>query len=120
MTKPPSFHRGEVWLVNVDPSRGAEIQKTRPAVVMNADTVGRLPLRIVVPVTDWKARYADFPWFVHLPADAPNGLSKDSGADGFQIKSVSEGRFVRRLGKLTDDQVADIAAAVALCVGFTP
>jgi mRNA interferase MazF len=46
---------------------GAEIQKLRPAVVVSVDAVGRLPLRIVVPVTDWKPVYAAFPWFVRLP-----------------------------------------------------
>jgi mRNA interferase MazF len=46
-----------------------------------------------------------------------NGLSKDSGADAFQTKSVSETRFVRRLGVLTAVQVDEIAEAIALCVG---
>ena len=46
--------RGEVWKVNFSPSVGAEIQKVRPAVVLSLDVVGRLPLRIVVPITDWK------------------------------------------------------------------
>lgn len=44
--------RGEVWLVSFDPSLGAEIRKVRPAVVINIDEMGRLPLRIVVPITD--------------------------------------------------------------------
>ncbi len=96
MTKPPEPHRGEVWLVNFDPTTGAEIQKMRPAVVMNLDAVGRLPLRIVVPITDWKPRYDELPWFVHLPPDSSNGLSKASGADGFQVKSVSVDRFAER------------------------
>jgi mRNA-degrading endonuclease toxin of MazEF toxin-antitoxin module len=45
---PPT--RGEVWLVNVDPPTGAEMGKVRPAVVINRDSVGRLPLRMVVPI----------------------------------------------------------------------
>src|SRR5262245_11171167 len=98
MAKVPVPKRGEVWLVDFDPSVGAEIQKLRPAVVINVDSVGRLPLRMVVPITDWKPAYANFPWFVELPASAGNGLSKDSGADAFQTKSVSEQRFVRPLG----------------------
>jgi mRNA interferase MazF len=76
-----------------------------------------LPLRIVVPVTDWKPVYAAFPWFVEIPATPTNGLTKDSGADAFQVKSVSETRFVRALGELTDAQLDGIAEAIALCVG---
>ncbi len=109
--------RGEIWLVRFDPSAGAEIRKVRPAVVASLDAIGRLPLRIVVPVTDWKADYANLSWFVPLAATAGNGLSKDSGADSFQVKSVSEVRFVRRLGVVTGDQMDEIASAIALCVG---
>ncbi len=56
-----SPRRGEVWMVRFDPSVGAEIQKLRPAVVVNVPEVGRLPLRIVVPITDWKSTYAALP-----------------------------------------------------------
>lgn len=113
----PAPKRGEVWLVNFDPAAGAEIQKVRPAVVISLDTIGRLPLRMVVPITDWKPNYAHFPWFVELAASPTNGLTKDSGADAFQTKSVSENRFVRRLGKITLVQLDEIASAIALCVG---
>ena len=81
------------------------------------DAIGRLPLRIVVPITDWKSQYAGFPWFVQLRADSTNGLSKDSGADAFQVKSLSIGRFVRRLGNVTMEQAEAVATAIALCVG---
>jgi mRNA interferase MazF len=96
---------------------GAEIRKIRPAVVISLDSVGRLPLRLVVPVTDWKPHYAGYPWFVELPATPANGLTKDSGADAFQTKSVSLNRFVRALGEVTVAQLDEIAAAIALCVG---
>ena len=103
--------------MDFDPAVGAEIQKVRPALVISLDSVGRLPLRMVVPLTDWKPQYAGFPRFIHLPATPASGLTKDSGADAFQVKSVSETRFVRRLGVVTAAQIDDIASAVALCVG---
>jgi mRNA interferase MazF len=93
--------RGEVWNVRFDPAVGAEIQKVRPAVVVGIDSVGRLPLKIVVPITDWKPTFASFAWFVPLRAAPANGLTKDSGADAFQVKSLSEVRFLHRLGELT-------------------
>jgi len=43
--------QGEVWLVSLDPTVGAEIKKTRPAVIVNDDALGRLP-KIIVPLTD--------------------------------------------------------------------
>jgi mRNA interferase MazF len=86
---------------------------------MSIDSIGRLPLRIVVPITNWKAEYKDYPWIIHLKPSASNGLSKDSGADAFQVKSISENRFVDKLGFLTRGQLENIAAAIALCVGFS-
>ena len=117
MAKVPIPKRGDVWLIDFDPAIGAEIRKSRPAVVISMDAIGRLPLRIVVPITDWNPQYAFFPWFVEVPADSANGLVKDSGADCFQTKSVSETRFIHRLGELTAAQLDQIASTIALCVG---
>ena len=116
---PLAPNRGEVWTVRFDPSVGAEIQKIRPAVVVNVVEYGRLPLRIVVPLTDWKAEYTALPWFVPVPSTPFNSLIKDSGADAFQVKSVACSRFVSRLGMLTDAELASIVAAIVLCIGFT-
>lgn len=49
-------HRGEIWIVDFNPTVGSEIQKQRTAVVVSLDTIGKLPLRIVVPITGWDAR----------------------------------------------------------------
>lgn len=109
--------RGEIWLVDFNLAVGAEIQKVRPAFVVSEDAVGRLPLRIVVPITDWNPLYATYPWFTEIPADTSNGLSKDSGADAFQTKSVSLSRFVRPLGVVSSSHLGAVASAIALCVG---
>lgn len=85
--------------------------------VISENAIGRLRLKIVVPITEWKPRYANFPWFVHLAPTRANGLTKDSGADAFQVKSVSETRFLDRLGELTPGELDDIANAIAICVG---
>ena len=114
---PPCPKRGEVWWVQFDPKVGAETAKTRPAVVVGVDSIGKLPLRIVVPVTDWKSSFQQYPWFTKLPATTTNGLSKACGADSFQVKSVSVERFTSRLGRVTPGQLTNIADAIALCIG---
>lgn len=113
----PDPQRGEVWRIRFDPSEGAEVGKTRPAVVMNIKAVGRLPLRIVVPITGWKERWATVPWLVHLQPTKRSGLTKASAADAFQAKSVSLERFEEKVGELAADDVEQIAAAICLCVG---
>ncbi len=121
MTSPsktnPAPNRGEVWWIQFDPSVGSEQRKTRPAVVMNVPAVGKLPLRIVVPITEWDPKWATVPWLVHLKATSRNGLTKDSAADCFQVKSVSLQRFGSKMGLLMADEIEQIAASVALCVG---
>jgi len=106
-----------VWWLRFDPVQGSEVGKTRPAIVVNPASVGRLPLRIVVPVTGWAAKYATIPWLVYLKPSNRNGLSKDSAADCFQVKSVSVTRFVDKLGDVRADDIEEISAAIALCVG---
>ncbi len=44
--------QGEIWQINLDPTIGAEIQKVRPAVIVNDNSLGKLPLKIIVPITD--------------------------------------------------------------------
>jgi mRNA interferase MazF len=117
MTTNPIPIRGEVWHIRFDPAEGDEIKKVRTAVVISEDAIGRLRLKIVVPITEWKPRYANYHWFVYLSPTSTNGLTKDSGADAFQVKSVSETRFLDRLGELTAGQLDDIANTIATCVG---
>lgn len=109
--------RGEVWWIAFDPGVGSELRKIRPAVVLNIASVGKLPLRIVVPITEWRAKWAQVPWIVPLERSAQNGLAKDSAADCFQVKSLSLERFQSKMGALIPSEVEEIAAGVALCVG---
>lgn len=112
------MHRGEVWLINLDPTAGAEIKKTRPAVIVNDDAVGILPLRVIVPITEWKDRYAVAPWMVPLKPDVHNGLDKLSAADTFQVRSLSQSRFVQQLGKLSAITMQEINRALALVLAI--
>ena len=109
--------RGEVWWIAFDPGVGSELRKIRPAVVLNIASVGKLPLRIVVPITEWHAKWAEVPWIVPLQRSEQNGLAKDSAADCFQVKSLSLERFQSKMGALKPSEVEEIAAGVALCVG---
>jgi len=110
--------RGEVWLINLDPTVGQEIRKTRPAVIVSEDSVGVLPLKVIVPLTEWKDRYALAPWLVRVAPAPDNGLEKPSAADAFQVRSVAQQRFVRRLGRLSDAQMSDIAGALVAVLGI--
>ena len=108
------MRRGEVWRINLDPTVGAEIRKTRPVIVVNDDEIGILPLKIVVPVTDWKDRYENAVWMTKIEPNAENGLSKSSSADAFQVRSVSQERFIGKIGKVSDEILEEITEALAI------
>jgi mRNA interferase MazF len=105
--------RSEIWLINLDPTVGAEIRKTRPVVIVSSDDVGILPLKVVAPVTDWKAHYVDVPWMTAITPSAQNGLEKPSACDAFQVRSVSVERFMRKLGALDARTMKAIAVSLA-------
>jgi mRNA interferase MazF len=110
--------RGEVWRINLDPTIGAEIRKTRPVIIVNDDDIGILPLKVIVPITDWKARYDLAVWMTKIEPNKRNGLSKTSAADTFQIRSVSQERFVEKIGKVSDEELAEITESLALVLKF--
>jgi mRNA interferase MazF len=53
---------------------------------VNDNALGKLPLKIIVPITDWKDRYGTAPWMTKLEPDKETGLTKVSAADSFQVR----------------------------------
>ena len=117
---PVDPRRGEIWRVDLEPTRGAEMQKTRPAVVLSSDRLGRLPLRLIVPLTGWNEGYTHLAWMVRVEPTVTNGLTKPSAADAFQTRGASLERFGDRLGVLSEEALARIAGALALTVEYQP
>ena len=108
----------EIWLINLDPSIGAEIRKTRPCVILNDDSIGVLPLKVVAPITDYKEKYKIVPWMIQLIPDKLNNLEKISVIDVFQVRSVSEKRLIRKLGVIREDEILKAKEALKLVFGL--
>ncbi|WP_170915478.1 type II toxin-antitoxin system PemK/MazF family toxin [Microcystis aeruginosa FBCC-A68] len=90
--------RGEIWLVNFDPTIGAEIKKVRPAVVISSDSVGKLPIKLIAPIADWKTYFSANFCHVKIEPNSINGLNKASAIDTLQLRGVDLQRFIRKLG----------------------
>ena len=101
----PRIERGEIWWINLDPTRGSEIRKQRPCVVLSANPINRWRATpVVVPLS---ASPDDAPpVVVAIPSAGP-----DSVAVVDQIRAVDRSRFVSRKGKLSaaDLSVLEIA-----------
>src|SRR5579872_1051762 len=96
--------RGEVWLVSFDPTIGAEIRKTRPALILQNDIANRhSPLTIVAAITS-QFEEPLYPTEVLLTA-GEGGTTKDSVILLNQIRSVDKRRLVRRLGTIRSESM---------------
>ena len=116
---PTSPQRGEIWLVNFDPTVGTEIRKTRPAVVVSSDAVGRLPIKLVAPLTDWKEYFAPNIWQVRIDPDFINGLIKVSAVDTLQLRGMDQQRFICKLGQVPPATMEEIVLAIAAIIEYS-
>src|ERR1700687_5681758 len=92
--------RGDVFLVNFDPTVGSEIQKTRPALIIQNDIGNRYsPVTIVAAITSKMSPFP-YPVDVAVPPTRTNGLSVESAIHLGQIRSVDRARLTKRLGTL--------------------
>ena len=105
MARRPTPQRGEVWIVSLDPTKGHEIQKTRPAVIVTRNTYNRHNwVVVVVPLTSHdKAEYDQV-----LITPPEGGLTQTSVTLPDQIRAVDRQRLVNRLGTLTDSTMRQI------------
>ena len=120
MARPPQLvrpTRGEIYLVNFDPTIGAEIQKTRPALIVQNDIANRhSPITIVAAVTS----QFDEPLYPTevLIRSPEGGLTVDSVVLLNQVRSVDKRRLVRRLGALTPTTMERVTRALQISLGM--
>jgi mRNA interferase MazF len=111
------MRRGEVYLVNLDPSLGTEANKTRPAIVVSNDAANVVATRrglgviTVVPVTSNVQRV--YPFQVLL-SQTEGGLDRASKAQTEQLRSIDVRRFGRRLGVLDAGTIRQLDDAIRL------
>jgi mRNA interferase MazF len=109
--------RGEVYLVNFDPTLGAEIQKTRPALILQNDIANRhSPITIVAAISS-KFEEPLYPTEVLISAPE-GGLSVDSVALLNQLRSIDRRRLVRRLGAILPATIAKVERSLQISLGL--
>jgi mRNA interferase MazF len=111
------MRRGEIRIVDLEPIRGAEASKTRPAVIVSNDGANSTATRLgrgvvtVVPVTSNVERI--YPFQVLLKA-AATGLQQDSKAQAEQVRSVAVERIGRRVAVVSPSVMAQVDEALRL------
>jgi mRNA interferase MazF len=115
------MRRGDIVWVDLDPVRGREAGKRRPAVIVSNDGANRTAQSLrrgvvtVVPVTSQTARV--YPFQVLLPARSC-GLPRVSKAQAEQIRSVAVQRIGDVVGRLPPELLAELDAALRLHLGL--
>ena len=111
------MERGDIRLVDLDPTRGAEINKRRPAVIVSNEGANATAARLgrgvvtVVPVTSNVERV--YPFQVLL-ARNESGLERDSKAQAEQVRSIAVERIGRAIGHLAPSTMERIDDALRL------
>ena len=111
--------RGEIYLVNFDPSIGAEIKKTRPALILQNDIANRYSsVTIVAAITSFSDKDGKMYSTEVFIGDSEGGLDNDSVALLNQIRTIDKQRLVKKLGVLKDKTMAQIDKAVQISLDF--
>ncbi len=104
--------RGEVWWVDLDPTRGGEIQKTRPAVILTVDALNRARRTVVVVPLSTSATPRP-PIVVSVPS-----AGSDSVAVCDQVRAVDKVRLIRRICTLSEPDLQALASGVRHVLGL--
>jgi mRNA interferase MazF len=104
--------RGDVWWVDFDPSLGTESAKTRPAIIVSNDVSNEFLERVqVVPLTSNTAK-------VYPSETVIRFTGKESKAAADQLATVSKRRLKKKSGRLTSEEMADVAHILKLQLGL--
>ena len=102
------MNRGEIWLVNFDPTVGSEIMKTRPAIIISTQPFNRLRRTVVVVPLSSAHAVTEFPLLIAISSSG-----RPSVAVVDQIKAAAKERFIRKLGVANADEMEQIRDALA-------
>ncbi len=112
-----TVRRGEVWLADLNPTRGSEQAGTRPVIIFQNNSINRFTSTfLTIPLTT-NLRRASLPTCV-LVRQGEGGLSKDSVALCHQLRVLDGARLKRRLGSVSAETMAAIQSRVLFTTGI--
>lgn len=113
------IHRGEIYFVDLNPTKGREQSGRRPVLVLSVDAINKLPLVVTVVVgTKGENVTKDFPTNVRVSAEE-SGLPIETVFLCFQIRSIDPHRFpYESAGKISNQTLEKIENAVRRCLGL--
>jgi mRNA interferase MazF len=112
-----TYRRGDIRWVALDPTLGAEIQKTRSCLILQNDIMNQYgQLTIILP---FRPGQKDAPYVVNVTATSENGLDQDKFIEVAQIRSVEAQRIMGLVGRLENHYWSQIKIALNIVQGFS-
>jgi mRNA interferase MazF len=109
--------RGEIWLANLDPTKGSEQAGTRPIIIFQENTISKFTSTIItIPLTT-NLRRAALPSCL-LISRGQGGLNQDSVALCHQLRVLDKTRLIKRLGQLDINVIAELERIVLFILGY--
>ena len=111
--------RGEIYFVDLNPTKGREQAGSRPVLVLSIDTINSRPLVITVVVgTKGENVKRDYPTNVRVSA-SESGLLLETVFLAFQVRSIDASRFpARSAGQLSKEKLEEVEDAIRYCLGL--
>ena len=109
--------RGEIYLVNFDPTIGAEISKTRPALIIQNNIANRSsPIIIIAAMT---SKFDDHLYPTEVLIEPPEGGLKTTSVILLnQIRSIDLQRLIRRIGAIGSEKLNEVDRAIQISLGL--
>ncbi|MEC4892215.1 MAG: type II toxin-antitoxin system PemK/MazF family toxin [Oscillatoria sp. PMC 1051.18] len=112
-----TFKRGEVWLANLNPTRGSEQGGFRPVVVFQNDIVSKFTTTLIIIPLTTNLRRASLPTCLQI-ASSEGGLERDSVALCHQLRVIDKTRLIRKICELNTETVTSLEDIVLLTLGY--
>jgi len=111
--------RGDVYLVNLDPTIGKEIGKARPAVIIQNDIGNNFsPVTIIAPISSVKEITKPLPIMIFLEK-GEGGLKEESYVDCGQIRTIDKNqRLISKFGLLSKLKMSEIDKALKVSLAL--
>ena len=112
------LNRFDVFLINLDPTIGHEIKKTRPCVIISPDIVNKHSKTVIIcAITRYDNKKSKSHFFVTVSATKTTGLTKKSLINTLQTRTIDRTRIIKQLGNLPKALERPLDYAITLATG---
>ena len=104
--------QGEIWDIDLGNSHSAKPRELCPVIIINDDTIGIIPSRVIAPLIKWQDKFEDAVWLIRIKPNEENNLGRISAVDVFQLHTIPISRFIKKIGMLSAIELQHIKNAV--------